>query len=130
MARLRSSLYADDAVVFINPVKADVALVMGIMKQFGDAICLRINLNKSMVAPIRCPQVNLGEVLQTFTGAQVMFPITYLGLPICLEHLRLVHPQPFYDRVATRLAGWQGKLMNIRGRRALVKTVLSSLPTC
>jgi hypothetical protein len=37
MARLRLSLYADDAVVFINPIKADVDLTMSIMQQFGDA---------------------------------------------------------------------------------------------
>jgi hypothetical protein len=63
MARLRLSLYVDDAAVFVNPVKADVDLIMRIMQRFGNATGLRINLHKSMMAPIRCSQVNLGEVL-------------------------------------------------------------------
>jgi hypothetical protein len=83
MAWLRLSLYADDAAVFINLVQADVDMVMQIMQRFDDAIGLRINVNKSSVAPIRCSQINLGEVLQNFAGAQVQFPITYLSLPLC-----------------------------------------------
>jgi hypothetical protein len=55
--------------------------------------------------------------------------MTYLGLPICLGRLRMVHLQPHIDRAATRVAGWQGKLMNIGGRRELVKTVLGALLT-
>jgi hypothetical protein len=43
MARLRLSLYADDVVVFINPVKADVEMVMQIMHRFGEAtrLCIK-----------------------------------------------------------------------------------------
>jgi hypothetical protein len=37
MARLCLSLYEDDAVVFINPIKADADLTMSIMHRFGDA---------------------------------------------------------------------------------------------
>jgi hypothetical protein len=88
---LRLSLYAVDAAVFINLIKADVDLTMSILQQFGDTTGLRINLQKSMVAPIRCSQLNLVEVLQNFSGEQVHFPVTYLGLPICFGWLRMVH---------------------------------------
>jgi hypothetical protein len=56
-------LYADDVAVFVNPVKADFDMVMQIMQMFGDATRLHINVNKSSIAPIKCSQVNLGEVL-------------------------------------------------------------------
>jgi hypothetical protein len=61
--------------------------------------------------------------------AQVQFPITYLGLSLCLGWLRMVHLQPILDRAAHRLTGWQGKLMNVGRRKELVKSVLSALPT-
>jgi hypothetical protein len=64
-------LYADDAVVFLNPFQADVDMLMVIMQRFGDATGLRINVNKSTVAPIRCSQVNLDEILQNFDGPHV-----------------------------------------------------------
>jgi hypothetical protein len=102
---------------------------MDIMQCFGDATCLQINANKSSVAPIRCSEINLDEVLQNFDADRVSFPITYLGLPVTLGQLKLVHLQPMNDRAACKMAVWQGGLLNIGGRRELVKTVLSSLPT-
>jgi hypothetical protein len=39
-ARLRLSLYADDATLFLNPEKKDVDMVMNIMQRFGAATSL------------------------------------------------------------------------------------------
>jgi hypothetical protein len=38
-ARLRVLLYADDAAVFVNPVQADVDMLMAIMRHFGESTC-------------------------------------------------------------------------------------------
>jgi hypothetical protein len=103
MARLRLSLYDDDTTVFVNLTKSDVDKVMHIMHRFSDATSLRINVNKSSVAPIRCSELNLGEVQHNFAGMQVQLSTTYLGLPLCLR-LRMVHLQPLFDRAAKRLA--------------------------
>jgi hypothetical protein len=115
-------------VVFLNPFKADVDMLKAIMERFGDAIGLKINVSKSTVAPIRCSQVDLDEFLQNFGGPRVSFPISYLGLPITLGRLKMVNLQTVLDKAATRMNGWQGKLLNLGGCRELVKTVLSSLP--
>jgi hypothetical protein len=102
---------------------------MDIMQCFGDATSLWISANKSSVAPIRCSEINLDEVLQNFDGDRVFFPITYLGLPVTLGQLKLVHLQPMIDRATSKMAGCQGSFLNIGGRIELVKTVLSSLST-
>jgi hypothetical protein len=68
-ARLRLSLYADDAVIFTNPKREDITCIMQIMEAFGEATGLRINMEKSTVAPIRCGSVDLDDVLTDFTGA-------------------------------------------------------------
>jgi hypothetical protein len=128
-ARLRLSLYVDDAVVFVSPVQADVDMLMMIMHHFGTAFGLQINVSKSIVAPICCTQLNLDEILQNFAGAHVAFRISYLGLPITLGRLRLVHLQFVFDRATKKLAGWQGNLLNIGGRQELVRAVLGALPT-
>jgi hypothetical protein len=62
------SLYADDAVVFLNPIKDDVDTFMTIIERFGDATDVRINISKSIVAPIRCDSIDLQMVLQNFSG--------------------------------------------------------------
>ena len=33
------------------------------------------------------------------------------------------------DRIRARLVGWKGRLMNLAGRRILVRSILSALPT-
>jgi hypothetical protein len=129
MAKIRLSLYVDAAAVFLNPVRQEVDLIMEIMQRFGDATCLRINVAKSTAAPIRCSGINLDEVLQHFTGDRVSFPTTYLGMPITLGRLKLVHLQPVLDRAAAKMVGWQGQMFNLGGRRELVRTVLDSMPT-
>lgn len=68
-------------------------------------------------------------MLQNFTGKIVGFPLTYLGLPITVSRLRIVHLQFILDRIRTRLAGWKGRLLSIAGRRVLVRSVLTALPT-
>ena len=56
-------------------------------------------------------------------------PTRYLGLPITIGKLKLVHLQFILDRIRARLAGWKGRLMPIAGRRVLVRCVLSAMPT-
>lgn len=96
---------------------------------FGGPTGLQMNPNKSSVAPIRCQNTNLGTVLQGFNRKIAVFPLTYLGLPITLGRLKKVHLQFVFDRIKAKLAGWKGRLMNHAGQRALVRSVLSAIPT-
>jgi hypothetical protein len=91
-------LYADDAIVFLNPVKANVDMLRGIMDRFRDVTGLKINVSKSTVAPIRCSQVNLDEILQNFDGLRVSSPISYLGLSITLGRLKMANLQRVLDK--------------------------------
>lgn len=101
---------------------------MQILEGFGEATGLKMNPQKSSVAPIRCEGIDLDHVLQNFGGNLVSFPIRYLGLPVCITRVRLVHLQYILDRIRPRLAGWKGRLLPIAGRRVLVRCVLTALP--
>jgi hypothetical protein len=103
VARLRLSLYADDATVLVNPVKSDVDMTMSILQRFGEATGLQINQAKSSVTTIQCAQINLKEALEGFQGSIVPFPLTYLGLPITLGHLKLTHLQQVFNQAASKL---------------------------
>jgi hypothetical protein len=127
-ARLRISLYVDDVMIFCNPIKSDITGIMQIMKAFGDTTGLRINMAKISVAPIRCTGIDMDDVLADFAGRRVTFPIQYLGLPLTLGWIKMVHLQYIQDRARRKLVGWRGKLVNIAGQRELVRSVLSSRP--
>jgi hypothetical protein len=53
-ASLRASLYADDVVVFLKPIKEDVQVVAYILDVFGHAYGLITNRAKCAVYPIQC----------------------------------------------------------------------------
>lgn len=127
-AKLRLSLYADDAVIFLNPVKEEVTALFRILDQFGAATSLKLNIAKCTVSAIRCSDIGLDHVLEGFGGARANFPITYLGLPLSLGRVKLAHLQKFVDNARNRLAVWQGRLLNPAGRRELVRSVLSAMP--
>jgi hypothetical protein len=127
-AKLRLSLYADDVVIFLNPVQEEVAALFGILEQFGNASGLKLNIGKCLVAPIRCSGLDLDHILEPFAGQRVSFPINYLGLPLTLGRLKLVHVQSFLNKTRAKLAGWQGRLLNTAGRRELVCSVLTGTP--
>ena len=67
-------------------------------------------------------------MLHGFGGPVGGFPLRYLGLPITISRVRLVHLQFILDRIRARLAAWKGLLMSIAGRRVLVPSVLTALP--
>ena len=79
--------------------------------------------------PIRCDDIDVQDVLQNFAGATATFPFRYLGLPVTIGRIKLVHLQTILDKIRARLAGWKGKLLPLAGRHVLLRCVLSTMPT-
>ena len=59
---------ADDATIFINPLKEDLEATTAILHEFGKISGLHINLQKSSVHPIRCQDIDLDHVLPPSLG--------------------------------------------------------------
>lgn len=55
--------------------------------------------------------------------------MTYLGSPITLSRIRMVHLQFFIDCIKSGLTGWKGRLLSLGGHRVLIWSVLSAMPT-
>lgn len=127
--KFRTSLYADDAAVFINPARQEVQNFLQILENFGAATGLQVNTTKSSLTPICCSDQDLLEVMAIFDDQQGDFPLTYLGLPLMPGKLKHVHLQPAMDKIKARMGGWKSKLVYQSGRKVLVKTVLSAMPT-
>lgn len=124
---MRTSLYADDAAIFMAPIKEDIQNLAAILANFGEVSGLKANPHKSIVAPIHCANVDLDDILQSFPATRAAFPLRYLGLPLSTHKLKKSDCQFLVDKVARKLPPWQGWNINIAGRTTLVKSVLSSL---
>jgi hypothetical protein len=86
MTKIRISLYADDAAVFVNPVKEEIDVIKEVFQAFGDASGLKVNLSKSAAYPKKCDNVDLQEVLQNFACA-----ICNSFLPLQISRLTFEH---------------------------------------
>ncbi|CAM0954217.1 unnamed protein product [Alopecurus aequalis] len=128
-ARLRTSLYADDAALFLNPVKQEVDNAQAILARFGLISGMKANFQKCTAYKIRCDLPVHEGVLDNFGGNEGVLPCKYLGLPLGFKKPRRVEVQPLLDRAAAKVPPWQGKLFNRMGRLSLVNSTLSAIFT-
>jgi hypothetical protein len=84
-----TSLYADDAAVFIACMKQDIANLASIVTSFGHVSSLLANSQKSIVAPIQCGNIDLDDVLQPFSVARTTFSMHFLNLPLSVNILHM-----------------------------------------
>ena len=75
-ARLRISLYADDAAIFLKPNKEEMQEIRQILTSFGMASGLLTNIQKSAVYPICYANLNIAEVIEGFDCPIKDFPCT------------------------------------------------------
>ena len=125
-ANLRTSIYADDVVIFLKPIPANVNVLASILADFGEASGLVTNFLKSSVVPIRCSSIDLDVVLANFPATRDTFPLRYLGLPLSTHCLRKADFQFLEDKIAARLPIRAGKHLTVAGRCAWIKSVSTS----
>jgi hypothetical protein len=100
------SLYVDNVVIFLAPIKDDIDFLATTLANFGEVTGLVTNCAKIHVAPIRCGNVDLQGILQAFSAIPATFPLKYLGLPLSVQRLKRIHFQNLEDKVAGKLVPW------------------------
>jgi hypothetical protein len=123
--KMRVSLYVDDALLFIRPIASDISNIQHLLNQFGMAIGLFTNIEKSEIFQIRCEGIDIQHAIESFQVKQEQFPCKYLGLPLRLGKTRREDEQILIDKVAGKLPRWKGKLLNKARRLTLINSVLS-----
>lgn len=109
-AKLRISLYADDAVMFVNTVREEIEVIRTNFDAFGRVSGLKINLDKSAAYPIRCEGLDISSIMERMPCQIKTFPCKYLGLPLSLRKLTRIEIEPLIDRVAAKLLVWKVKV--------------------
>lgn len=127
--RFRCSLYADDVALFMKPEPNDLSALLQLLSFFAQASGLHTNVSKTEIYPIRCEGIDLTSLLANFLGLIKQFPCRYLGLPLHFRKLRKVDFLLLIEKIGSRILGWKGRLFTSAGRKTLVQSVLSSMPT-
>ena len=127
-ARLRTSLYDDDAALFVNTSLNDIHQLAEILQLFGNASGLQANLAKSAIYPIRCDVESCSPFVTASYGCPSL-SLAILGLPLHHRKITKSEIQSVIDKVAGRLPRWSGKLLNVAARLELINSVLTAIPT-
>jgi hypothetical protein len=77
--RFRASFYADDASLFVIPVKEDITAIQRLLQLFGSASGLKTNIDKCVAYAIACEKVDLDPYCKTLVVRKVPFPKSTLG---------------------------------------------------
>ncbi|WVZ53491.1 hypothetical protein U9M48_004422 [Paspalum notatum var. saurae] len=93
--RLRTSLYADDAALFLRPTQQDVENLQLLVERFGEATGLKTNIQKSEIYKTNCEALNISNILDHFWGNIAEFPCKYLGLPLWIGRTSRADEQIF-----------------------------------
>jgi mannosylglycoprotein endo-beta-mannosidase len=125
---MRTSLYTDDAALFLRPTVQDVTNVQHLLNVFGNATGLYTNMQKSAMFMIQTQELDRAQVTTQFGGMMGQFPAKYLGLSLHIGKTRRLDEQALIDKIGARLPGWKGRLLTRVGCLALVNSVLNSIP--
>lgn len=123
-----TSIYDDDIVIFAMLSPGELEILQSVLRVFGTASGLNMNMHKSSTILIRCTQEHL-QTIESHLPCQVgSFPCKYLGLPLSITNLRKADLLPLIDSIADKLPGWKAALLDRAGRLILVQAVLSAIP--
>jgi hypothetical protein len=111
-----TSLYIDDAAIFIVPFKEDFEVLAHILDGFGEVTGLVTNVHRSIAVPIRCANIDLDNIMQCLPIQRATFPIKYLGLPLSHRSIKNIDVQPLVDKATSKLVPWHGKNIAAAGR--------------
>jgi 3-deoxy-D-manno-octulosonic-acid transferase len=100
---MRTSLYADDAALFVRPTIQDVNNVQHILAAFGSATRLKTNLQKSELLMIQTREEEKEIIAAVFQDNIGQFPANSLGLPLHIGRTTRAAEQG-------RLLNWAGQL--------------------
>jgi hypothetical protein len=122
--RQRVSLYADDVVFFVRTDEGELACTKEILRE---ATGLQATLQKSCAIPIRCHETAIQTASNILQCSLASFPCTYLGLFISDRKLTRCGLLRWVKKLVNELPSWKASL-NLAGRTAMVRFVLSAIP--
>lgn len=125
----RLSIYADDVILFIQPIVSDLSFFREALQIFGTVSSLHINYAKSSAIMIRSEEEDTLRVAQALPWRMETFPCKYLGLQLLIKQLTKAEWQPIVDQVFNFMPGWQRGLVTRLGRLILVNNVIRARPT-
>ncbi|GKV24237.1 hypothetical protein SLEP1_g33872 [Rubroshorea leprosula] len=109
---------------------AQIEIIMDCLSEFAGRSGLEINLSKSKLFVSPNIQRQLANSFSFACGIPLTNDLgTYFGVPIIHGRFKASSYKYILEKMQLKLAGWKQHLLSMAGRRTLVQSVTSSIPT-
>ncbi|KAI0525121.1 hypothetical protein KFK09_004512 [Dendrobium nobile] len=120
-------LYADEVLVFGEATVENCIKLANILNVFADTSGLKVNLEKSSILLPR-NMSNSEDICQALNIYNITHLITYLGVPLSFNRLRISDFLPLMEKATKKLSGWFANLLSFAGRLQFLKfTIVNSI---
>ncbi|XP_020685967.1 uncharacterized protein LOC110102125 [Dendrobium catenatum] len=113
-------LYADDVLIFGEASLENCRLLSSILKDFGNASGLHVNYDKCSVMFSK-NQRNQDILCDALSIHNICSKISYLGIPISFNRLKVADFLPLMDSLHKKFTGWKANLLSLAGRLQYLK---------
>lgn len=119
--------FADDLMLFARVDPISVRILMDALHDFGSKLGLHSNILKSNLYTTGIFGLNF-ELIQSTTGIPIgSMPFRYLGVPLTVVHLKVMHYAPFMDKIAAYINSWTASTLSYAGIMELIRYVLQGV---
>ncbi|GKU90588.1 hypothetical protein SLEP1_g4569 [Rubroshorea leprosula] len=122
--------FADDLMLFCEASHSQLSMVTNCLKEFASYSGLEINLAKSKLFVSPNIQSAVARSLSISCGIPLTSNLgTYLGVPIIHGRNSATQYKYIIEKMQLKLASWKQNTLSLVGRRILIQSVTSSIPT-
>ena len=122
-------LFADDTILFCDASREQLLSIRLALSCFQAFRGLKVNVGKSEIVLVGEVN-NLAELASIFHCRVGSLPLKYLGMPLGTSFKTAFIWNPILEKMEKKLSGWKRLYLSKGGRLMLLKSTLSSLPTC
>ncbi|PKU74516.1 Putative ribonuclease H protein [Dendrobium catenatum] len=118
-------LYADDVLIFGEASFENCHKLANILSEFANVTGLKINFEKSAIMFPKLFRYQQ-EICQILSIHNISSKISYLGIPITFQRLKIEDYLPFMDSINKKMNGWKANLLSFGGRLQYLKFTIQN----
>ncbi|XP_010513536.1 PREDICTED: uncharacterized protein LOC104789557 [Camelina sativa] len=123
-------LFADDSLFFCLATKEQCEVVLGILGKYERVSGQQINFQKSSIQFGHTVDIDLREELKGVLGITNLGGMgSYLGIPESLGGAKTKIFSFVQDKLQARASGWPARLLSKGGKKVMIKSVATAVPT-